>query len=115
MDPRRHHPILVRGSECDTDRLSDSIQSNKANFKIECQKRKPTVSHLTVVQATAPIAVLKPVITGYRHAGQCVAKGSRFAILGNHFGDQRVKSVGLGGRRIHVDLPVAPGATTRSS
>ena len=70
-----------------------NIQSNKATFSIRC--------------AAAPTP--KPEITGYRMPGPqgaCVPKGSRFTILGRHFGSQAGKGIALGGHGIHVDLPV---------
>ncbi len=71
-----------------------SLQSNKATFLVKC--------------ATPPEP--KPEITGYKMPGPkgaCVPKGSRFTILGRHFGPQAGKGVALGGHGIHVDLPVS--------
>jgi hypothetical protein len=63
------------------------VESNKANFKIECKAE-----------------VEKPVITGYEE--KCGMKGGRLAILGRNFGTKSGKGVALGGHGIHVDLKV---------
>ncbi|HKK05278.1 MAG TPA: CARDB domain-containing protein [Gammaproteobacteria bacterium] len=84
-----------------------SLQSNKAHFRIACKgAAKPHLQMNPNMRLKAPIQMLKPEITGYRHSGRCVAKGTRFTILGKHFGSHHGKGVALGGHGIHVDLPV---------
>jgi hypothetical protein len=76
-----------------------NIQSKKATFSIRCAAAP------TPEAAPTP----KPKITGYQMPGPqgaCVPKGSRFTILGRHFGSQAGKGIALGGHGIHVDLPM---------
>jgi len=72
------------------------VTSNRAAFRVKC------------AEAAAP----RPVITGYRHSGSCVVKGSTFTIVGHGFGTQTGKGVALGGHGIHVDLPVTSWTDT---
>ena len=70
-----------------------NLTSNKAGFTVRC----------------AAVPAPKPEITGYKMPGPsaCVPKGSRFTILGRHFGSQTGKGIALGGHGIHVDLAVS--------
>ncbi len=72
------------------------VTSNRAAFRLRC---------------AAPPAP-RPVITGYRHAGSCVAKGSAFTIIGHDFDGHAGKAVSLGGHGIHVNLPVSSWSNT---
>jgi hypothetical protein len=73
----------------------------------------------TITLQDLPIAVQAPAqvrpgpfIGGFQPEG-CVRKGSALSILGREFGTQAGKAVAVGGRGVHVDLPVTSWSAAR--
>ncbi|GAB4355644.1 MAG: hypothetical protein Kow006_22190 [Gammaproteobacteria bacterium] len=53
----------------------------------------------------APMAMLAPVITGFKPDG-CARRGGELTVVGNHFGKAAGKGAALGGHGVHVDAQI---------